>query len=132
MDEEDGKERTRMMMIPRRPSEKVGDTRPSVRRQTMSAQELSSVLDCLREALQPPQGCDCWNKMGEKKHEEERLFNEEEISEFREAFLLFDLNGDGAINTEELGSLLRALGRNPDPQEIKEMMEVTRVLLLTE
>ena len=41
---------------------------------------------------------------------------EEQISEFREAFALFDKDGDGNITEKELGIVLRSLGQNPTDQ----------------
>ena len=34
-----------------------------------------------------------------------------QIDEFRETFQMFDKDGDGTINTNELGAVLRSLGR---------------------
>lgn len=44
------------------------------------------------------------------------------ILEMKEAFLLFDKNGDGFISAKELGVLMRAMGRNPTEDEIMQMM----------
>jgi len=38
---------------------------------------------------------------------------EEQIAEFKEAFSLFDKDGDGTITTKELGTVMRSLGQNP-------------------
>ena len=35
---------------------------------------------------------------------------EEQIAEFKEAFSLFDEDGDGTITTKELGTVMRSLG----------------------
>ena len=40
----------------------------------------------------------------------------------REAFSLFDKNGDEKISKEELGPVLRALGRNPTQADLDRMM----------
>ncbi|GAA6083599.1 calmodulin-1a, partial [Tachysurus ichikawai] len=47
---------------------------------------------------------------------------EEQITEFREAFMLFDKNGDGSISTAELGSVMRSLGQNPTDTELYEII----------
>ena len=49
---------------------------------------------------------------------------EEEIGEFKEAFSLFDRNGDGTILTKELGNVIRALGQNPPETELQDMIDV--------
>ena len=43
---------------------------------------------------------------------------EEQIAEFKEAFSLFDKDGDGTIATKELGTGMRFLGQNPTEAEI--------------
>uniref|UniRef100_A0A1I8IUR4 Calmodulin n=1 Tax=Macrostomum lignano TaxID=282301 RepID=A0A1I8IUR4_9PLAT len=48
---------------------------------------------------------------------------EEQIEEFREAFSLFDKDGDGTITNKELASVMRALGQNPSQEELKEMIK---------
>uniref|UniRef100_A0A8D0BZT6 Calglandulin n=1 Tax=Salvator merianae TaxID=96440 RepID=A0A8D0BZT6_SALMN len=47
---------------------------------------------------------------------------EEEIAEFKEAFSLFDKDGDGAITTKELGTVMRSLGHNPTEAELQGMI----------
>jgi calmodulin len=45
----------------------------------------------------------------------------EQIAEFKEAFSLFDKDGDGSITTKELGTAMRSLGRNPEA-ELQDMI----------
>ncbi|PIC36044.1 hypothetical protein B9Z55_015188 [Caenorhabditis nigoni] len=47
---------------------------------------------------------------------------EEEIHEFKEAFLLFDKDGNGTISIKELGVAMRALGQNPTEQQMMEII----------
>jgi len=42
--------------------------------------------------------------------------------EFREAFGLFDKNGDGTISSNELGTIMRSLGQNPTENELQDMI----------
>ncbi|XP_062214629.1 calmodulin-like protein 4 isoform X2 [Phragmites australis] len=46
----------------------------------------------------------------------------EQIVAFREAFLLFDKNGDGCISMEELAAVTRSLDLDPSDQELNDMM----------
>lgn len=48
---------------------------------------------------------------------------EEQIAEFKEAFQIFDKDGDGSITTKELGTVMRSLGQNPSDEEIRQMIE---------
>ncbi|XP_064623001.1 calmodulin-A-like [Lineus longissimus] len=48
--------------------------------------------------------------------------NEEQIAEFKEAFSLFDHNGDGRISTTDLGIVMGALGLNPTDAELQEII----------
>ena len=47
---------------------------------------------------------------------------EEQISEFKEAFSLFDKDGDGTITSKELGTVMRSLGQNPTEAELQDMI----------
>merc|ERR1712172_185172 len=47
---------------------------------------------------------------------------EEQIAEFKEAFSLFDKDGDGTITTKELGTVMRSLGQNPTEAELLDMI----------
>jgi len=47
---------------------------------------------------------------------------EEQVSEFRTAFALFDQDGDGTISSKELGIVLRSLGQNPTEAELQDMI----------
>uniref|UniRef100_A0A1A9UW97 EF-hand domain-containing protein n=1 Tax=Glossina austeni TaxID=7395 RepID=A0A1A9UW97_GLOAU len=47
---------------------------------------------------------------------------EEQIAEFKEAFSLFDKDGDGTITTKELGTVMRSLGQNPTEAELQDMI----------
>ena len=46
----------------------------------------------------------------------------DQISEFKEAFSLFDKDGDGTITTRELGTVMRSLGQNPTEAELQDMI----------
>ena len=43
---------------------------------------------------------------------------EEQIAEFKEAFSLFDKDGDGTITTKELGTVMRLFRQNPTHAEL--------------
>ncbi|XP_077987297.1 neo-calmodulin-like [Glandiceps talaboti] len=47
---------------------------------------------------------------------------EEQLSEFKEAFSLFDNDGDGTIATKDLGIVVRSLGLNPTEAELQDMI----------
>ena len=46
----------------------------------------------------------------------------EQVVEFREAFSLFDKDGNGTITTKDLGTLFRSLGQNPTEIELQVCM----------
>ena len=46
----------------------------------------------------------------------------DEIEQFKEAFSLFDKDGDGTVSTKELGSIMRSLGQNPTETELKDII----------
>ena len=50
------------------------------------------------------------------------LFSNNLFPEFKEAFSLFDKDGDGTITTKELGTVMRSLGQNPTEAELQDMI----------
>ena len=48
--------------------------------------------------------------------------SQETLAELKQAFYLFDKNGDGTISEQELSSVLENLGQKPTEEEIKDMM----------
>jgi len=46
---------------------------------------------------------------------------EEQIEEFKEAFNLFDKNGDGTITPKQLGTAMRSFGQNPTDDQLRDM-----------
>merc|ERR1712107_52794 len=49
-------------------------------------------------------------------------FNEDQIAEFQEAFLLYDQRGDGKIPVSQIGDVMSALGQNPTESEVKKLV----------
>jgi len=47
---------------------------------------------------------------------------EDQVTEFKEAFSLFDRDGDGRITSKELGTVMRSLGQNPTEAELQDMI----------
>ncbi|CAD5114659.1 DgyrCDS3709 [Dimorphilus gyrociliatus] len=56
------------------------------------------------------------------KHSEVNELSEERLTEFKEAFMLFDKDKDGVVSMKELGSVMRLLGQNPTEAELQDMM----------
>ena len=50
---------------------------------------------------------------------------EDQIAEFKEAFSVFDKNGDGKIIINELGTVLRSLGQTPTEAELQDIIKET-------
>ena len=46
----------------------------------------------------------------------------EQIAEFKEAFSLFNKNGNCTITTKDLGTVMRLLGQNPTEAELQDMI----------
>merc|ERR1711881_588397 len=53
---------------------------------------------------------------------EAKELTEEQIAEFKEAFSLFDKDGDGTITTKELGTVMRSLGQIPSEADLQDMI----------
>jgi calmodulin len=54
--------------------------------------------------------------------EEKPALSPEQIAEFRDAFNIFDKDGDGRVNVKELSTVFRALGQNPSMSEVEAMV----------
>ncbi|XP_063705577.1 calmodulin-A-like isoform X3 [Culicoides brevitarsis] len=48
--------------------------------------------------------------------------NDEQVAEFKEAFMLFDKDEDGTISVTELGVVMRSLGQRPTETELRDMV----------
>ena len=46
-------------------------------------------------------------------------FTKEQIAKFKEAFSMFDKDGDCTITTKELGTVMRLFGQNPTEAELQ-------------
>ena len=42
-----------------------------------------------------------------------KKFTDEQVAEFKQAFALFDTDGNGYVTTDELGTVMRSLGQKP-------------------
>ncbi|KAL5276839.1 hypothetical protein ACFFRR_002198 [Megaselia abdita] len=72
------------------------------------------------------------NQKKKKKHQQydlvvkidlaEHGLTEEQVSEFKEAFMLFDKDEDGTISLSELGVVMRSLGQRPSELELRNMI----------
>ncbi|KAI3357419.1 hypothetical protein L3Q82_015852 [Scortum barcoo] len=49
-------------------------------------------------------------------------FSEDQVLEFKEAFLLFDKTGEGRISYSQCGDVMRALGQNPINAEVLKVL----------
>lgn len=47
---------------------------------------------------------------------------EQQSASIKEAFSLFDKDGDGYITTSDLGTVMRSLGQNPTQAEVQDMI----------
>ncbi len=54
----------------------------------------------------------------------------EKVTELREAFELYDKDGDGTINARELAPLLRSVGQYPEQEELQDMIEVRYIFYI--
>ena len=57
------------------------------------------------------------------KMKRELNLTENQIHEFRQAFALFDKDGDGHVTADELKIVFESLGQKPQPEEIKAMID---------
>ncbi|CAH1179956.1 unnamed protein product [Phaedon cochleariae] len=49
--------------------------------------------------------------------------SEEQVAEFKEAFMLFDKDEDGTVTVAELGVVMRSLGQRPTETELRDMVD---------
>lgn len=48
--------------------------------------------------------------------------SEAQVSKFKEAFSLFDKDGDGQITSKEIMAVMKNLGQDPSEEELEEMV----------
>ena len=51
-----------------------------------------------------------------------KKFTDEEITQLKQAFALFDLDGNGFITNDELGTVLRKMWQEPTDEEVEQMI----------
>lgn len=51
-----------------------------------------------------------------------RLLTEDQLEEYRDAFDLFDRDGNGKVSSDELGPLMRSLGSNPPDDHLQDLI----------
>merc|ERR1711994_598024 len=51
-------------------------------------------------------------------------FSQAKIAEMRNAFQLFDRDGDGTINAKELGSVMKTMGMQPSEDSLARMIKI--------
>jgi calmodulin len=83
--------------------------------------EISDGLLWDKKTVMTKNGLDMTNGKREQAWGGDQL-TEEQIAEFREAFQLFDKDGDGTITTKMLGTVMRSLGQNPTEVELQDMI----------
>mmetsp|Transcript_8435 Transcript_8435/g.17408 ORF Transcript_8435/g.17408 Transcript_8435/m.17408 type:complete len:151 (+) Transcript_8435:119-571(+) len=49
--------------------------------------------------------------------------SEDEVADLKEAFNMFDIDGDGTITLVELKKVMKSLGQNPTDKELRQMIE---------
>ena len=69
---------------------------------------------------------------GSSSHKDKQVeeYTEEQLAEFKEAFSLFDRDGDGTIDADELGTVMRSMGHQPTEEEVEDMIREVRPILL--
>lgn len=50
------------------------------------------------------------------------LFNQAQITEFKEAFTMIDQDRDGIISQDDLAAIYQQIGRDPDPKTLKALL----------
>ena len=53
---------------------------------------------------------------------EAKKFTDEQVAEFKQAFALFDQDGNGYVTTDELGTVFSTLGQDLSEEELTEMI----------
>jgi len=91
-------------------------------RELLSLWNTAKTVKALKTTLKALKMTPLYNTIYPKSRRLADSLTEEQIAEFKEAFSLFDKDGDGTITTKELGTVMRSLGQNPTEAELQDMI----------
>ncbi|KAI8437083.1 hypothetical protein MSG28_010442, partial [Choristoneura fumiferana] len=89
----------------------------------ISSVELRHVMTNLGERLSEEEVDDMIREADLDGKMSEYGLTEEQVAEFKEAFMLFDKDEDGTITMAELGVVMRSLGQRPSETELRDMVK---------
>lgn len=113
-------------LLPKPKNEEIDSLYEEINEKQNGSVDFRGFLDVLYKAIEKVRKQQIHDNKNSKKNQVKTFhtdLTEEQLNDIREAFNMFDQNGDGTISTDELKEVMTNLGQIVSDDDIKEMLQ---------